>query len=196
MKIKRFKNLWTMGLIIFGALLVGFYVLKIVCPQFIVGVAETPSIVRIGNFIDSNIISFSIYHFIVSYIGGYLYCCACCRNKKLNLYQNIILITFILICIISQIFFPQAIIFLNYSTFIVAPLLMLLVEKRLCKKELIPVISCFLIDTISQYLSIIIRDVTSLTNHINSATMTILIIDGMIWRFLLYSFFNNKSKEN
>ena len=45
MKIKKFNNLWAMGLILCGVLLVAFYVAKIFFPEFIVGVAEEPAIV-------------------------------------------------------------------------------------------------------------------------------------------------------
>ena len=54
MKVKRFNNLWAMGLILFGAILIAFYIVKIFFPQFIVGVAEIPSIVAFGNYVDSH----------------------------------------------------------------------------------------------------------------------------------------------
>ena len=37
MKVKRFNNLWAMGLILCGVLLIAFYVAKIFFPEFIVG---------------------------------------------------------------------------------------------------------------------------------------------------------------
>ena len=40
MKVKRFNNLWAMGLILCGVLLVAFYVIKIIYPEFIIGIAE------------------------------------------------------------------------------------------------------------------------------------------------------------
>ena len=63
MKVKRFNNLWAMGLILFGVLLVAFYVAKIFFPQFIVGVAQTPSIVKFGTYVDSN----NIYIYLFNY---------------------------------------------------------------------------------------------------------------------------------
>lgn len=64
MKIKRFNNLWAMGLILFGAILVAFYLAKIFFPEFIVGVAEIPAIVNFGNLIDGNIIFRNIANII------------------------------------------------------------------------------------------------------------------------------------
>ena len=67
MKVKRFNNLWAMGLILFGVILVAFYVAKIFFPEFIVGVAEIPEIVKFGTLIDSNIIYRSIFDILSLY---------------------------------------------------------------------------------------------------------------------------------
>ena len=64
MKVKRFNNLWAMGLILCGVLLVAFYLAKIFFPEFIVGVAEIPAIVNFGNLIDGNIIFRNIFDFL------------------------------------------------------------------------------------------------------------------------------------
>ena len=50
MKVKRFNNLWAMGLILCGVLLVAFYLAKIFFPEFIVCVAEIPAIVNFGEW--------------------------------------------------------------------------------------------------------------------------------------------------
>jgi hypothetical protein len=73
MKVKRFKNLWAMGLILCGALLIAFYVAKIFFPEFIIGIAETPRIVKLGTIIQSNKWYLHLFNFAVSYIFGYLY---------------------------------------------------------------------------------------------------------------------------
>ena len=54
MKVKRFNNLWAMGLILCGVLLIAFYVAKIFFPEFIIWIAETPSLVEIGTAIQAN----------------------------------------------------------------------------------------------------------------------------------------------
>lgn len=51
MKVKRFNNLWAMGLILCGVLLIAFYVAKIFFPEFIIGIAETPRLVEIGTYL-------------------------------------------------------------------------------------------------------------------------------------------------
>ena len=84
MKVKRFNNLWAMGLILCGVLLVAFYVAKIFFPQFIIGIAETPRLVEIGTSIQSNKWYLHLFNFAVGYIHGYIMCCTCCRTYKLN----------------------------------------------------------------------------------------------------------------
>lgn len=54
MKIKKFKNLWTMGLILFGVILIALYVAKIFFPEFIVGIAEIESVVKFGQYVDTH----------------------------------------------------------------------------------------------------------------------------------------------
>lgn len=194
MKIKRFKNLWTMGLIIFGALLVGFYVLKIVCPQFIVGVAETPSIVRIGNFIDRNKVCFYIFHFIIGFFSTYIYSCACCRVKKLSIEQVIILLSFLILSMIFQEFLQEIYAPYNYVSLVIMPFLMSYRSGNASSRTFSSTSICFSVDIMAQSLSLQIRNIVFMTTCVNSATMFVLLIDGMIWKMLLYLYYNQKGE--
>ena len=71
MKVKRFNNLWAMGLILFGAILVAFYLAKIFFPEFIIAIAEIPSIVNIGNYIDSHL---WLYYLVNGNLMDTFYC--------------------------------------------------------------------------------------------------------------------------
>lgn len=195
MKVKRFNNLWTMGLILFGSLLVLFYIAKIFFPQFIISVAETPNIVKLGNYVDTHKWAFYIYHLIVSYIIGYVYCCACCRKMKLNLKENLVLFISIILVIISQEFLPEIYSAINYTIFVFAPFIMLLIDKNLTKETFCSTIICYVVDIMTQAISLFIRNIIILSTCVNSATMTILLIDMVIWRCLLYFYYNYK-KEN
>ena len=127
MKIKRFKNLWAMGLLLFGALLIAFYLLKIFFPKFIVGVAEIPSIVTFGNYVDSHWWAIALFNGITSFISLYLYGCACCRIEKANFIENVsILILIIFSQIITKYLPSQAFMFNN--------ILYLLTTKRQSQK--------------------------------------------------------------
>ena len=181
-----------MGLILFGVLLLSFYILKIFFPEFIVGVAELPSIVEFGNYVDSHKWAYYLYTFVVAFAGGYLYCCACCRKNKLSLFQTLIFTIFVILLIFIQVFAPQIYVSFNYIFFVFTPFLLLYIDKNLSEKTFIATALTFSIDISAQALSLIIRNIVILTVCINSATMTILLIDGFIWRILLYLFFNYK----
>lgn len=49
MKIKKFKNLWTMGVVIIIAILLVLNIAKWIFPQFVIEVAQTPQIVKFGQ---------------------------------------------------------------------------------------------------------------------------------------------------
>lgn len=194
MKVKRFKNIWTMGLIIFGVILVAFYIVKLVCPNFIIGVAEHPGIVAFGNYIDSHLWSYYLFNGLMCYIGGYIYCCACCRTHKLNLKGNLLLLLFIVISLIFQRFGFELYTPFNYVNFILLPFLILLCDKKLTKETFTSTICCYTIDIMAQAMSLVIRNVVIMTIHPNCATLSILLIDTWIWRILLYCYFNYKIK--
>lgn len=195
MKIKKFKNLWTMGLIIFGVILVAFYIVKLVCPNFIIGVTEHPGIVAFGNYVDSNKWAYFLFLFAYGYIGGYFYCCACCRKYKLSLINNLLLIAMNIILPLLAMYDPMNYTTINYLVFILCPFLMNLFDKNLSKETFISTVTCYSVDIMSQLLSLFIRNIVIMSLHPNTATSTILLIDLLIWRVLLYCFFNFKRKE-
>lgn len=195
MKVKRFKNLWTMGLILCGAILVLFYIAKIFFPQFIVGVAEIPSIVALGEYVDTHKWAYIIFNMGVNYIGSYILFCACCRKKYLNWKDNLILLSFVVSARLVSEFLPNHYSSYNYVALVGFPFLMCLVDKNLTKGTFISTVACFCVDILSQVMSVEIRNLFLLSTHINVATMTILLIDTWIWRILLYLFFNHKTNK-
>ena len=195
MKVKRFKNLWTMGLILCGAILVLFYVAKIFFPQFIVGVAEIPSIVAFGEYVDTNKWAYYIVVPLYSYISGYFLFCACCKTYKMNWKGNVVLVSSIVISLLIQKFLPNIYAPYNYVSLVAQPFIILCVNKQISKETFISVCVCFIVDVMSQALSMQIRDIVMMTTKINFATFNMLLIDGLIWRILLYLFFNNKNKK-
>ena len=195
MKVKRFNNLWAMGLILFGVILVAFYVAKIFFPQFIVGVAEIPSIVAFGNYVDSHLWAFVIYHFIIAFIGNYLICCICCRISRLNLRQGLIMTAFTIFAISIHYLLPKIYTPLTYVLPIIMPFTILFFDRNICKETFISTAICFTLDIMAQSLSSVIKDVVLMATIINSSTMTVLLIDIWIWRFLLYSYYNYKKES-
>lgn len=195
MKIKRFNNIWFMGLIIFGAILGVFYILKIACPEFIVGIAEIPSIVALGKYIDTHTWAYILFYIVTAYLGLYLYCCACCRKKFLDWKENLIVFSFISIMLLLYFFVPTLYTPFNYVSLILLPFLILVKNKDLTKLTFISTAVCFAVDIMAQAFSMEIRNLMMIATQVNSATLMILLIDTWIWRALLYFYFNHKNKE-
>lgn len=194
MKVKRFDNLWTMGLILTSAILVLFYIAKIFFPELIVGVAEIPSIVKFGNYVDSHKWAYFLFDSMVAFIGAYIYCCACIRNTKLSIKGVLLVVFSIVILKLCSMFLPNIYIPVNYCVFAFFPFLICVFDKTITNDKFISCSICFVVDIMAQALSMQIRDIVLMATHLNSATFFILLIDTWIWRVLLYMFFNYKNK--
>ena len=73
---------------------------------------------------------------------------------------------------------------------------MCFIDKNLSNKTFTSSSICFAIDIGSQIMSMEIRNLVLMSTRVNSATISILVIDLIIWRALLYFYFNFKNKEN
>ena len=196
MKIKKFDNIWTMGLILFFALLILFYVAKIIFPQFIVGVAEVPRIVTFGEWVDSHRWSYHLFELVWGILFYPLYICACCRMARLGLKDMGVMVLFLLFLVGISVFFPEYYFGVTTSCLVLCPFVICCMNGRLCKETFISLVFCFFVDNFSQILSMRIRDLTVMTTAVNTATFAILTIDVVIWRALLYCYFNkNKIKK-
>jgi hypothetical protein len=184
-----------MGLILTGAILVAFYIAKIFFPEWIVGVAEIPSIVKFGNFVDSHLWAFYTFNILFGCFIAYIYCCACLRSYRLNVKSIVVLLSSTTILQLVSMFMPQHYAPINYVNLVISPFLICLVNKSVSVKTFISTVVCFSIDILSQVLSFEIRNLMLMSTRVNTATYTILLIDMVIWRFLLYMFFNYKNKK-
>jgi hypothetical protein len=187
MKIKRFKNLWTMGLILSAAILGVVYLMKIFFPEFVIEVAHTDSIVAIGRYIDTHKWAWYLANGIISFAVLYLHCCACCQKRKLNTKETIIII-----CTIVGMFFvknilPNQFTVLNLLTNVILPFVM--------KGNFKATVVCFSAINLLQTLTLEIRGLAALVTDYNFATLIILMIDIYIVQVLLYFLFNYE-KEN
>ena len=195
MKVKKFNNLWLMGVIIFGVILLALYVLKIVCPEFVIGVAEIPAIVRFGNYVNSYLWAYYLFTTIVSFTIGYFYCCACCRKRKLRLVDTCIVLAQVLLMAVVQRFLPDYYLCLSIITMLLCPTIICLIDKRSEIKYLYSTIFTFSIHSLAQVVSLSIRDISLKITFPNVATLNILLIDLFIWMLLLYNFYNYKENN-
>jgi hypothetical protein len=183
-----------MGLIIFGALLILFYALKLICPNFVVGVAETPSIVKFGNFVDRNLWACHLFNGITSYFVMLLYTCACCRIKCFNAKEHFYLFVNVLSAILVQVYLPNFALYYNFMGYLIMPLIICLSRKLQDFSIFYFTCICFVITTIAQCLSLEIRGIYSIISYPNTATYFVLLIDAYIWNCLLYLYSNYDKK--
>lgn len=181
-----------MGLILFGVLLVVFYILKIFFPEFIIGVAELPSIVEFGNYVDTHKWAYYLFNGSISFLGCYLICCTVCRTYKLNIYQTLICLLAIILLFIVQNILPYLYVEFNYSIMLLTPAVCVKLNKSELSKAFYPLVFTLLIHWMAQAITIKIRDISLMVSYPNSATFTILVIDAFIWLVLLYMYFNYK----
>lgn len=192
MKVKKFKNLWTMGLIICCGILLVFLLVKLISPNFVVGVAQIESVVKFGNYVDNHLWAYYLFNGLVSFAIAYFYYCACCRKKYLNKTDIIIAITQILLVFAVQKLLPEYAFSINIITMLICPAIMCFLDKQTDIKYLYSTVTCFSINSLAQIFSLQIRDISTLISYPNSATFTILTIDAFIWMVLLYNFYNFK----
>ena len=192
MKVRKFKNLWLMGLIMFGVILSTIYILKLVCPEFVIGVAELPAIVIFGNYVDTHIWAYYVFTFFTSIAVNYFYVCACCRKKCPSLRDWCIMIAQVLFLFVVQKYLPEYYLTLNILSMLVVPMLICVLDRKTEIKYFYSTVGCLTINLLAQMFSLLIRDISTKIAYPNSATYFILLIDVYIWSVLLYNYFNYK----
>lgn len=187
MKIKRFDNLWLMGLILSASILGVIYILKFLCPQFVIEVAQIDSITRIGHYIDTHKWAWYVATFIITYISYYFICGASCGIKKLNLNQNLIIALTIIILFLTKEFLVAQYTAFNFISMILLPLIFNGKFKN--------TVVVFSFVNLLQTITLEIRGLNLMISNHNYATFTILMIDVYILEALLYFFFNFEKEK-
>ena len=196
MKIKKFKNQWSMGLIIFGIMLIAFYLLKIINPEFVIELSEIDRVVELGEYVDSHKWAYYLFFFIISFAGGYFYVCACCRKKSLKFRDVCILAIEVILLFVVEKYLMQYYVYINWFCMLIMPTIICRLDGRTDIKYLYSTVSCLTIHSIAQLISLEIRNISLMISFPNSATFTVLTIDAFIWLVLLYNFYNFKEDYN
>lgn len=167
--------------------LTGLYVLKIFMPEQFVLSVENEIIITIGTYIDNNAWAYYLFGILTSFITYWLYLCAVCRRWYLKWYE----ILTVLVVIGGSIGLSpwDTNVYSAYSviTFIVLPLLF--------KSDLKTVAVVFSIHSLSQTMSLTIRNLPLYMTNINSLTVCMLGIESYLWLLLFYIYFNYNKKE-
>lgn len=164
--------------------LCALYILKIFIPEQFVLSVEIKVIVDIGNYIDTHAWADYLFGIITSFATYWLYLCAVCKRWYLKWYECLIVLaviganiglTFVDINLYSA---------FSVCTFILLPLLF--------KSDLKSVGVCFTIHSISQALTLSIRNISMYMQSINSLTIYIVGLESFIWLLLFYLYNNYK----
>ena len=140
MKIKKFNNLWAMGLILLGVILVALYVIKIFFPEYIIGVAQHESVVAFGEYVDSHSWAYYLFTFVTCIIIAYFFCCASCRKKYLC-WRDLIIVTIeTILMMVAQKLLPQYYLYINVIGMLGCPTLICFLDKQLDIKYLYSII--------------------------------------------------------
>lgn len=187
MKIKRFNNLWAMGLILCGVLLIAIYLIKIICPEFVIEISHNENIVKIGKVIDSNKILVYITSFALSFFVLYLTCCACCQKKYLSLKECLVITILLMLGYLIKEFLPKQYTIVSLCIPLILPLIL--------KGKFSLTIIHFVILNLLQTITLEIRNLSTMVLDFNFATLIVLMIDYYITIILLYFAFNSNKKE-
>ena len=195
MKIKKFNNLWTMGLIILGVILVGLYLTKLIFPEFVVRVAEIDSIVKFGTYVDTHKWAYYLFNSVVSFFVLYFYCCACCRISKLNYKETLVILASCILCLVIERYLPSFLFVYNNTAYVFLPLIISVLEKIKDINILYSTTTCFLLTSFAQVISLYVRDIGMMISCYNTATYFVLLIDAYIWNVLVYLYYNYKRRD-
>lgn len=188
MKIKKFDNIWLMGIILASALILGIYILKIFFPNLVIETAQVDSITRIGHYIDTHKWAWYLVSGILLFFIYWFYTCACCRKKSLKIKGIIVIMIVIVIGTLIKRFLPNQYTSFNISTMIILPCIF--------SGDLKATTICFTTTNFLQTITLEIRNLALQISDFNFATLIILMIDYYIMIFLLYCVFNYKKEVN
>lgn len=190
------KKVFISMLVLTITFLVGLYVLKIFFPNEFIMVIENEKLIAVGEFIDNHIAIDFILGVILGIIFDYLYFGAVCRKLKLNFKLILIIIAYNVIYNSLYTFLPANIICEYSSIFVIVSTIYMILLPTLFTKELLPLSITYTINSISQLLSLSIRNLNILLTTSNFMTMFSMTIETYLWLVLCLIIFNYKEKEN
>ena len=190
------KKVFISMLVLTITFLVGLYVLKIFFPNEFVMVIENEKLIVVGEFIDNHIAIDFILGVILGIIFDYLYFGAVCRKLKLNFKLVLVIVVYNVIYNSLYTFLSTNIISEYSSIFIIASTIYMILLPVLFTKELLPLSITYTINSISQLLSLSIRNLNVLLTTSNFITMFLMTIETYLWLVLCLIIFNYKEKEN
>lgn len=181
------KKIFVTMLILSICLLVGMYVAKIFFPQEFVFVIENEYIVAVGEYIDSHAWAYYLLGICTSFLTYWLYLCAVCKKRYLDLKECALVLVTIGISI------GASFIGTNFSTYMsIYPMIVL---PFVMKARLQEVAIVYPIHGLAQILSLEIRQLPMYVQYSNILSATLLTFEMYFWLLLFYIIFNYKKSE-
>lgn len=169
--------------------LVGFYVLKFAFPDLLLQTITSPTVLKLGEFFDGNIVLYHILRLGTSYVTYYLFICASTGRFRLKWYEHLYIVGAISICKVVVEFFPELYTHTSISVMFLLALL--------CKGKLLyATVSFALHGYLSQFL-LSIRGFETVLIYVNTVSGILLNFEAYVWLILLgIIFYFKEKKEN
>lgn len=181
------KSVFVSMLSVSIILLVAMYVLKFFFPQEFVFAIENENIVAIGRYIDANLWADYLLGIVTSFLTYWLYLCAVCRKKFLNLKECAIVLLTIGLSIACSFINNSFVTYMSVCPMIILPFIM--------KARLKEVAIVYPVHGLAQILSLEIRNLPVYMTEVNSFIIYVMTIDCYFWLLLFYIIFNYKKEE-
>ena len=182
------KKLSLFLLALCSTYLIVFYILKIVCPEWVLLQVTNPTIVRIGRFFQSSIWLMRTFQILTTFITFYLFICAARGKFGLKWYEALYLLAAATINQTITDYLTQYAVHTSVS--------LMLILALLCKGKLLYATPSFVIYGFASQLMLTIRGFETILQTFNIATGLVLGLDAWVWLFVFALIFNIKEREN
>ena len=173
-------------IILVGVYLATWYVLKFFFPEEFVLHISNPNLIKVGNFIDNHIVLNYLCGFISSFLSYYLYLGAVCKQTKLDKCQILSIVVVIIISLVITHF--------KFGILQYYGILAMIILPSLYKANSRTVAIVFSTNLICQYLSLSIRNISSMIMYMNSVIAFLMSLESYAWLLLFYLYFNYNEK--
>lgn len=164
--------------------LVFWYFLKFFFPEEFVLRISNPNLIKVGNYIDNNVILRHLCPAITSFATYYLYLCAVLNLKKLDWKHIIAILVVLALAIVVLVFNFGILSYYHIFAMIILPAIFNGNSKK------IALIFCS--HLLWQYLSLSIRNISSMMLSFDFMSAFIMTLECYGWLFLFYLYFNYK----
>lgn len=181
------KSVIRTAIVIIVCMLFAEYILKFFVPEEFVLVVSSPNLIKAGTFIDSHRALYYIVSTIFSYITYYLFTCACGHTKYLNWKLSLCILVIIIVGHVIIKFVP------TFSTpYLVVSMIL---TAYLNNSDLKTFLYVFSVHTISQTLSMEIRNISMYIMEYNILTGVLMTLECYLWLLLFYVLYGYNIKE-